>query len=243
MICHVAYAPEAKCANIHFEKCNFACKGCIRELLKCDLHLSEEEKRNVMDVTRSYDPYMVANALMALGVKKAILMGGEPTVNPELFPLLGELRNIKTVLLTNGYLLTEKYVKLLENIGLSEAVTSIKAYDKHLHIFYTGKSNRQVLRAIKLIYKSRIEVGCESVIIPSLIDEREIEKIAKYIASVSPNIPYRIDAYIPVPSAPWRKPTYENIISCVRTAKKHLNNVSFLSGLEKLKYEYVTLAV
>ncbi|MEA2121500.1 MAG: hypothetical protein EGMGGAKC_00821 [Dehalococcoides mccartyi] len=61
--------------------------------------------------------------------------------------------------------------------------------------------------------------------IPGYIDLEETEKIARFIASVDENIPYRMDAYFESGDNPWRPPTPEEMQMALEVARKHLKNV------------------
>lgn len=173
----------------------------------------------------------------AIGCGKGGARGGEPTTDAQLLDvirLLGGLM-VRTVLLTNGYVLNENTVEELKDAGLDEICVSIKAIEDALHIQYTGKSNRRLLRNFKLLNKSGILIRAESVLIPQLIDHDKIKKVASFVASVDSSIPYRIDGYVPVPRASWRQPSREEILKGVEQAEEHLQNVSYISSGAELK--------
>jgi pyruvate formate lyase activating enzyme len=104
---------------------------------------------------------------------------------------------------------------------------SIKAYTDAIHIDYTGVSNVNVLKNFVKMYDLGIKMDASSVFIPEYIDYGEIEKIAKFIAEVDPEIPYHLIGYVPVPDAPWREPTRQEIEHAARIAKKYLSKVTF----------------
>ena len=164
-------------------------------------------------------------------------MGGEATVDNKL-PKLLELTHNKlhtyNILLTNGFI--SPALKDIDEICLS-----LKAYDDELHLDFTGKSNKKVLANFVNFYQAGVNLRAESTLIPEYIDYQEIENIAKFIASIDPNIPYRIDAYIPVPRSPWRKPTSQEVDKAVSVARKYLHNVSCLKGDEKIKHKVVRI--
>lgn len=172
-----------------------------------------------------------------MNIEKAVLGGGEPTIDTQLVDVIRLLDslNVTTVLLTNGYALDENRIEELEDTGLDEICVSIKALRRALHIQYTGKSNQRVLRNFEALYRSGIRVRAESVLIPQLIEKDEIERIACFISSIGPSIPYRIDGYIPVPRANWRQPLGEEILETVEEARRHLENVSYISSEMELK--------
>jgi pyruvate-formate lyase-activating enzyme len=170
-------------------------------------------------------------------VEKVFFMGGEPSIDPEL-PIVAEEIHTEfcayNVLLTNGFFLPSL-------TDIDEVCLSVKAYTPELHRDFTGKSNRKVLENFVSLYNSHVRLRSESILIPHYIDHQEIENIARFIASVDQKIPYRIDAYTPVPSSPWRSPTKGEVERAVDAARKYLCNVSCLKGDEILKYKVLRI--
>jgi pyruvate-formate lyase-activating enzyme len=226
---HITYASKTKTANIHFYGCNFNCLGCIRKKSMYDIHteMTSQGKIHLLSLDE------VLKILEALDTKKAILLGGEPTIDPELSILTEKLHanGVYNVLLTNGH---ELAGELLENTD--KICVSIKAYSDELHRKFTGKSNKNALTNFKKIYEFGVSLSSESIYIPGLIELEEIKKIAQFISSIDPNIPYHIDAYIPVNDL-WRAPTPQEIKKAVKEAGKYLKNVTCLCGTERLKYK------
>jgi pyruvate-formate lyase-activating enzyme len=159
-----------------------------------------------------------------LRAKRATLGGQEPTLDPELPDVVELLEGlgIKTLLITNGHILNKKLIERLDEAGLSGAQISIKAYNDDIHRLYTGQTNKSVLDNFKIVAKARIKLIAESVLIPGLVEGSEIEKIAEFIASVNPAIPYRIDSFIPCNDTPWKRPSPEEMTTAAQMAKKHL---------------------
>lgn len=233
---HITYAPIAKTACLYFWGCNFSCRGCIRRRAARDVHLKTLYLDDVSAIS-FLGLKDVIKELNSIEVKKVIFLGGEPTLDPDLANLarsLHEKFQTHNVLLTNGSIIPS-----LDDID--EVCCSIKAYTDDLHIDFTGKSNRDVLKNFPEFYRAGIELRSESIFIPGYIDYQEIEKIARFIASVDSDIPYRIDGYIPVPREPWRRPRPQEVENAVKAAKKHLNKVSCLKGDEYPKCEVVRI--
>ena len=183
------------------------------------------------DNTKTLDLFELENLLKPLNVKHAVVgCYGEPTIDNDLIDIIRILKKLKVnsiLLLTNGYNLDEDMVKELKNAGVDEVEVSIKAYTDDIHIYYTGVSNKRVLENFKLLWDMGVKLRCETVLIPKLVEVDEIEKIAKFIASVNSSIPYRIDKYTRVPGTPWREATFAEVLEAVRVAKKYLTNVSY----------------
>ena len=216
-----------------FDGCNFQCKGCIRKESKCDSHLSSDVQGQFKTIEEfrqlSLDEF--ETIAKRLRVKRATLGGGEPTLDTELpavVELLEEL-GIKTLLITNGHILNGKLIERLEEAGLSGAQISIKAHDDYIHRFYTGQTNKSVLENFKILANTRIKLIAESILIPRLVQESEIQRIAEFIASVNPVIPYRIDGFIPLKDTPWKRPSPAEMTRAAQIAKKHLLIVNYLN--------------
>ncbi len=79
----------------------------------------------------------------------------------------------------------------------------LKAWDDNLHRALTGVSNRMTLenfsRAGKMIdlRKDPPLLIANTLIVPGYIDEQEVRSIARFVASMSPEIPYSLLAFYP----------------------------------------------
>jgi len=224
---------------IFFRGCNFHCLGCILKLSSWDCHLTADirSRLELLTSVRTLNFYEMQKVIEPLGVRRVVLGGGEPTIDEEIVDIVRWLNSVgvRTILLTNGYALDKDRVGELEANGLDEVCVSIKAFTDTIHAKYTGKSNENVLKNFKLLYKSGVQLRAESVLIPGLVGTVEIKSIARFIASVDSTIPYRIDGYTPVPEASWRQPSKEEISKAVRAAGKYLENVSCIYSEMELR--------
>ena len=205
--------------------CNFRCKGCFRSARDGGgtlLTANETLERMELACLNYYGMVPV----------EALITGGEPTIDKEyLVSLVRGLKEKgfeKIVLMTNGYELgaDEDYVPELEEAGLTEAHVDLKAYSEELHQWYTGKSNRPVLRAIEKLNASRIQLLVQTIYMPGIVDETEIEKIAQFLASLNPDIRYRINPFAPIFAYEkvTRRPTLEEMERAFEIASKYLPN-------------------
>ncbi|RZN43472.1 MAG: radical SAM protein [Methanophagales archaeon ANME-1-THS] len=205
--------------------CNFNCRGCFRPARDGGgtLLTAPETLERMERACLNYYGNVPAEALIT---------GGEPTLDKEY--LLSLVRGLKErgfekiVLMTNGYELgvDEAYVPELEAAGLTESHVDLKAYSDELHQWYTGKSNRPVLSAIEKLNASRIELLVQTIYMPGLVDDEEIEKIAQFLASVNPTIRYRINPFASVFAYEkiTRRPTLEEMERAYTIASKYLPN-------------------
>ncbi|BDZ70876.1 pyruvate formate lyase activating enzyme [Methanobacterium petrolearium] len=154
-----------------------------------------------------------------------IITGGEPTLNRSyLLDLVSKLNSSAVIIIeTNGYFLDEEYIEELIKVGLSEIMLDLKAYDEGLHRWYTGFPNKTILENARTIHE-KINLIIKTVYTPGIIDEVEIEKIARFISDIHPEIEYRINDFKPLKGLS-RTPTDLEMENAYSAAKKHLKNV------------------
>jgi len=205
--------------------CNFHCKGCFRPARdEGGTRLTAEETLERME--RACQNYY------GKVPSEAMITGGEPTLDRDyLLSLVKGLKEKgfeKIVLMTNGYELgvDEDYVNELEEAGLTEAHVDLKAFSEDVHRWYTGKSNEPVLRAIEKLNASGIKLLVQTVYMPGIVDDAEIEKIAKFLASVNKNIKYRINPFVPIFAYEkvTKRPTLEEMERAYEIASRYLPN-------------------
>lgn len=206
--------------------CNFHCKGCFRP--------ARDEGGTLLTAEETLER-MERACLNYYGKvpSEAMITGGEPTLDRDyLLSLVKGLKEKgfeKIVLMTNGYELgvDEDYVNELEEAGLTEAHVDLKAFSEDVHRWYTGKSNEPVLRAIEKLNASGIELLVQTVYMPGIVDDAEIEKIAKFFASVNKNIKYRINPFVPIFAYEkvTKRPTLEEMERAYEIASRYLPNV------------------
>lgn len=208
----ITYSSEFKRASLYNWGCNFRCRGCSYKL-----------RSPYEPGTPFLSTQRVKETLKRLDIERVHFLGGEPTMNPDL-PELARFAHNKL----------GAYVKIGHSNGsimpprdIDAISISIKAYTNAIHVHYTTVPNNDVLTNFAKAYEMGIEMDASSVFIPEYIDSDEIEKIAKLIANVDPKIPYHIIGYVPVPGAPWREPTQEEVERAAKTARKHLSKVTF----------------
>jgi len=91
--------------------CNLKCVHCYNDsgVLKADDELSTDEAKTVLD------------DLVEFGVPSVLFSGGEPLTRPDLFELIGYAveRGVRTVISTNGTLITTDMAKKIKQHGVS----------------------------------------------------------------------------------------------------------------------------
>lgn len=145
---------------------------------------------------------------------------------------------------TNGSM-HRAYLQRMIELSLRSGGTikfDLKAWDDNLHIALTAVSNRRTLENFAYAAKFFKErptpplLIASTLIVPGYIDEEEVSKIATFIASLNPLIPYRLLAFYPTFYMNDIPQTPKNLAyACYDTAKKAgLKNVS-LGNIHLLK--------
>jgi pyruvate-formate lyase-activating enzyme len=208
--------------------CNFRCRGCFRPArdLRGTLLTTKETLEKAEHACLNYYGHLPS---------KAMITGGEPTLDKEyLLSLIAGLKNLgfkEIVLMTNGYEIgvdeNGNYASELKDAGLTEAHVDIKAFSEDIHRWYTTKSNKPVLRAVKRLNDTGIELLVQTVYMPGIVDEREIEKIAVFLSKLNKNVKYRINPFSPAfaHERVTRMPTIEEMEHAYEIASQHLSNV------------------
>lgn len=206
----ITYNERFKRANVYNYGCNFACLGCSYKLK------DNPKPKRFLTVEK------IKQVLGELYIDRVHFLGGEPTTYPGLAEIAdfahNELGVYTKIGHSNGSNLPPKNIDAFS--------VSIKAFSDSIHTHYTGVSNAAVLENFAEAYRRGIEVDASSVLIPDLIDCDEIGKLARFVASIDPNIPYHIVGYVPVPNYPWRKPTPEEVMEAQDIAREHLRHVT-----------------
>jgi len=206
----VTYCEPYKRANLFHHGCNFRCRWCSYKLDP------DDAPRSFLDVEE------IERALAPLDVERMHFLGGEPTLNPQL-PSLVRMAKERGIITKIGH--SNGWNSPPE--GIDEMNMSIKMLDDEKHRVYCGVSNRRILRNLRAGHASGVKMDVSSVLIPELVPPEEIGRIAEFVASVDPAIPFHIIGYIPVPGVPWRRPSLEELVEAVELSREHLSKVTF----------------
>jgi pyruvate formate lyase activating enzyme len=180
-------------AWITLASCNFRCKGCFsiaRDPVGEPMTV-EQLVSLVKNAAREY----YGDALL----EEVVITGGEPTLDrPYLVELVARLNDFVDgiVLDTHGYFLDDAYLQELIRAGLTEVLFDLKAWDEQLHEWYTGYSNRPILANIRNAY-GKVKLVVNTVYIPGIVADHEIEQIARFLAGIETGEPidFRINRF------------------------------------------------
>jgi pyruvate formate lyase activating enzyme len=200
-------------ACVYNRGCNFRCKGCAYKLKPVPFFKELEQE---------LDLEAVESTLKRLAPKRVHFLGGEPTSNP-LLPELAryaheELGALTKIGHTNGSGRIPEYI--------DEAAFSIKAYTSSIHEEYTGLPNGTVLRNFMDAHTRGISVSASTVLIPGVVDPKEVGNVAEFVGGVDRSIHFHITAYIPVPGVPYAAPNAKELGEACSAAMKHVDIVT-----------------
>jgi pyruvate formate lyase activating enzyme len=229
---HLVYEPTCKSVDIHFwTQCNLKCRACYTHFETLDFGLYDDPIARISDSAPQAPPRQflslaeVMHTLKNFSIERAIFIGTEPALDPEMPALAASLHrefSSYNILLTNG-------LKLSPMKDVDEVIFSIKAISPALHVAYTGQGNCRILKNFAALYEGGIKMQAETVLVPGLIDAGEVSKVAEFISGVNPDIPLRIDAYFPVPGCPWQAATREEVEKAAALSSRYLKKISILT--------------
>ncbi len=229
---HAAYETAYRSLDVHFwTPCNLGCRACYTRYERLDFGLFDDPIAHIAGQPpqpppgRFFSLQEVASALEPLNIERAIFMGTEPALDPEMPLLAAHLHrrfSAYNVMLTNA-------VHLADLSDVDEVIVSLKTVNPALHRDYTGRDNTVIMSNFASLYRSGKKLQAETVLIPGYIDAGEVETTARFIAALSPEITLRIDAYFPVGDNPWPAAGRQEVEEAARLARRHLAKVNCLT--------------
>lgn len=172
--------------------------------------------------------------------------GGDPS--PQIFHALKVCeialeKKIKICWETNGGMNQNLLKEIAEYSLKSKGIIKfdLKAFNENLHKALTGVSNSQTLDNFQFLAKNYLKrakkpfLVASTLLIPGYIDKDEIFRIAKFIVSLDPEIPYSLLGFYPhflMKDLPLT--SKKEAILCLEAAKKaglqnvHLGNIHLL---------------
>lgn len=140
---------------------------------------------------------------------------------------IAKRKGLKNVLVTNGYFSEESF-NFIENY-IDAMNIDLKSFNEDFYRRLCKGKLQPVLDTIKRAHKAKIHIEITTLVIPGENDsDEELEKIAKFIASVDENIPWHISRFFP----------YYKMLNKEITPIETLNK-AFKIGKKYLKYVYV----
>ena len=210
------FYPGSKILSAGFYGCNLSCPFCQNYHIstKTDFTAKIIEPEEIAEITASSDTIGLAYTY------------SEPLIHIEWIKETARLvrsRNLKNVLVTNGYINKEAGESILENIDALNI--DLKSFNENFYKNELGGSVEPVKDFIKLA-ASKTHIEVTTLVIPGKNDsEKEIEMIASFIASINNSIPFHLSCYHPAYKYSVERTDPEKVIKLAAIASNYLEYV------------------
>lgn len=227
------FLPGQKVFSIGTVGCNFGCEFC--QNWDISQSIKEAKKKKQTDVVNKFLEYgyeLSPEKIIELCKEKDLQMIAFTYNEPVIFfeyafdtMKLAKKEKIKTIFVSNGYE-SEEALKKLKSY-LDAINIDLKSFNPEFYRKYCKSKIEPVLETIKKCYELGMWVEITTLIIPGENDsEEELEQIAKFIASVSPTIPWHITAFQPQYKMLDKEQTSHQLLTkAYEIGKKHLKHV------------------
>ncbi len=196
--------PGSSSLSISTMGCNFHCRHCQNNSISQVSGLSKSEL-----IGRKTTPEKIIENANKYGCSTISYTYVEPTVFFEFAydcACRAANQGIKNIFVSNGYL-SEKAAR---KIGpcLDAINIDIKAFSEDFYKKICGARLEPVLNSVRLMKELGVWVEVTTLIIPGLNDsDEELKKIASFLFSVDPSIPWHVTAFHPMYKMTDRGPT------------------------------------
>lgn len=215
------FLPGSRAYSVGSVGCNFRCLWCQ------NFDISQASKIGKIFGRNVTPEEIIENALRA-GCKSVAYTYNEPVIWIEFVKDVAELakaKRLKNILVTNGYFSKESFEYIVD---LIDAVNiDLKSFSDENYKKYCGAGLEPVLENVRRFYEREIHVELTTLIVPDVNDSgEELEKIAKFIASVDRNIPWHISRFFPMyKMLDVGMTPIESLERAYKIGKKYLKNV------------------
>lgn len=206
--------------------CNFKCKFCQ------NFEISQEKPYNIYKLY----PEDLLDLVIQKKSKIVAFTYSEPIVWYEYVydsaKLLKE-NNIKTVLVTNGYINKKPLLNLLPYIDAMNI--DLKGFNDNFYNNIVGGKKDPVMDVIKLSYENNIHIEITVLVVTQGNDDyNELENMFKWIGSI--DIPIHLSRYYPIYKFHNPPTSIEKLENLYYLAKKYLNYV-YLGNVWNKEFE------
>jgi len=189
------YYPGSYIFSIGSYGCNFKCRWCQNwQISQIDLSVFDDEKE--------FTPEMIIK--MAMSYKENIGIAytyNEPFVWFEFMydtAIIAREKNLKNVIVTNGYINEEPLVELLPYVDAFNI--DLKSFNDDIYRKYIGGTLKPVLHTLLTLKKYNIYFEITYLIVPGVNDnEEEFRNMVKWIAeNLDKNVVLHLSRYFPM---------------------------------------------
>ncbi len=172
-------------------------------------------------------PKQIVTQAVRARCKSVAYTYNEPTVFIEFVKDIARFakrRDLKNIMVTNGFM-TAKAFNFVKNY-IDAMNIDLKSFNDKFYQEICKAKLKPVLDTIKRAHKNGMHVEITTLVIPGENDSiEELEKIAKFISSINPEIPWHVTRYFP--HYKLKKPItpIDTIKKACEIGEKHLKNV------------------
>ncbi len=131
--------------------------SCVLNCKMCKMWRAPRSEKEI--TAEEWKKFIILLKDLLVEQKEIIFSGGEPLLKKELVDLVNFASNegFRTLMPTNGWLVTEDIAERLNKAGLNEVFISLDSYNPETHDFLRGKEGafERVMRAIEFFDKYR----------------------------------------------------------------------------------------
>jgi len=187
------FLPGSKAYSIGTVGCNFKCEWCQ------NFDISQISKQGII-FGEPITPKQIVEQALLNKCESIAYTYNEPAIWSEFvkdIAVLAKQKGLKNILVTNGYF-TKESLQYLEGL-IDAANVDLKSFSDATYRKFCGARLKPVLDCIKWMYKQGIHIEITTLVIPGINDsDKELEKIAKFIASIDKNIPWHVTRFFPM---------------------------------------------
>jgi len=194
------FKPNSKVLSFGTPGCNFRCLNCQN----WDLSQGVADKgESILNVLQTTTPKQIANMAKEHNAQGIAYTYSEPTIFFEYtYDIIHECKKIKLkiphMFVSNGYFSKEAFQEIQKEKLLQAIRIDLKFMDENKYKEICGANLNPVLDSIQRVHKSKIHLELINLIIPEQNDEDyQIEKLCKFVHSLSPEIPLHFSRFFP----------------------------------------------
>ncbi|MCX6747109.1 MAG: AmmeMemoRadiSam system radical SAM enzyme [Candidatus Pacearchaeota archaeon] len=187
------FLPRTTSFSIGTVGCNFKCDFCQ------NYDISQVSKQGII-FGKEIKPEEIVEKAIKNRCKSISYTYNEPAIFIEFVKdtaILAKKRGLKNVLVTNGFFSKESFDYISNYVDAMNI--DLKSFSEDFYRKYCGGRLKSVLETIKRAHEKGIHIELTTLVIPGLNDsDKEFEKIARFIASISDSIPWHISRFFPM---------------------------------------------
>lgn len=219
------FLPRTPIFSIGTLGCNFSCKFC-QNWSRSQMIKGMVEEEAVEAINRGGEKILskeIVSMARAIGCPSIAYTYNEPTVFVEVaLETMQEARKsgLKNVWVSNGFMskeTREAIVDYLDGVNID-----LKSFSPNFYQNICGARIEPVLENIVWFWEKKVWIEVTTLIIPDENDsQEELEKIAGFLVSISPDIPWHVTAFFPTYKMKNKLPTpQKKLLEAFKIGKK-----------------------